>query len=477
MRSNSRSSLLALCVVLIFSSCVVHARLPHSAALNNPRLPRVIKHGGQSHPFQTQTFGSSAISKKTDNLAEPIRTHIDIPKDSVKKGILFGSYMFMWYFFTVAYNIANKNVLTALPLPAVIVWTQLLISALLILPMWLLRAPQVSKVHLKDTSVLALLHTMGVYTSGMAMQAGSISFLQIIKASEPVFVAAVSLLLGGRLLPLPVYLTLVPVISGVALASVKDLSFSWQSFAPAVASNTLHPIRMVLFKKYMGNWKAQHLAAPSSAVAVQAPPPPSSSTVFHLVTLLGVLILLPVALLKEGALVVPSLKELASVEAVSALKLSDFLHPNDKFKNFLVNLIVSGVSYFFYNEVRVYLQYVSNHCLIMYVSDGFPDSQSCASSHACSVQHREESGYHIYSGMDVQHANEYSEHRRIINCYCWNFTLLADAAKICSSREIKNNPAATLRGKLECCVFPETCSHAVWLHAAQCTILLLNDSS
>lgn len=342
---KSKNSVFVWCVVLL-SSHIVDARLPHASTLNVQRLPRVKMYGGQLHPFhQSQYVQSFPLSKQSNKVADTGVNYVDIPSDRVKKGIIFGGYMFMWYFFTVAYNIANKNALITLPFPAVMVWTQLLISTLLILPQWIVRSPKLSNVQLKDTYVLALLHTMGVYTSGMAMQAGSISFLQIIKASEPVFVAAVAVLLGGQVLPLPVYLTLLPVISGVALASVKDLSFSWQSFAPAVASNTLHPIRMVLFKKYMANWTSHYSSVPHSAL------PPSSSDIFHLVTVMGMLFLLPIALFREGAHVIPALKDLASVEAPQTLKLSHFLHPNAKLKNFLVNLLVSGISYFFYNEV------------------------------------------------------------------------------------------------------------------------------
>jgi solute carrier family 35 protein E1 len=330
----------------------VQGRLLH--AHKPMKIPRhlqsyTIQRGGQSQQLFAPAHFGSQYSKQPDAVSVKSERNT-LVNEKVSKGILFGGYMMLWYFFTVAYNISNKMALRDFPLPAFVVWTQLLISSMLVLPLWLANKPALSREQLKNISVLSLLHTMGVFTSALAMKAGSISFLQIIKASEPVFVAAVSLLLGGKLLPLPVYLTLIPVISGVALASVTDLSFSWQSFAPAIASNTLHPVRMVLFKKYMGNW-ADNTNATSSYVSQLNTPTLSSSNVFQLVTLLGVLIMLPLAVIKEGHLVSDALKNVASVDSLTMPRFADVLQANDKLKGFLLNLLISGVSYFFYNEV------------------------------------------------------------------------------------------------------------------------------
>lgn len=48
-----------------------------------------------------------------------------------------------------------------------------------------------------------------------------------------------------------VYATLFPIVCGVALVSVAELSFSWASFLPAVGSNTAFALRSTFSKKAM----------------------------------------------------------------------------------------------------------------------------------------------------------------------------------------------------------------------------------
>lgn len=54
-------------------------------------------------------------------------------------------------------------------------------------------------------------------------------------------------------MPWPVYLTLLPVIGGVGMASVGEISFSFLAFAAAMTSNISAASRSVLGKKYMAS--------------------------------------------------------------------------------------------------------------------------------------------------------------------------------------------------------------------------------
>jgi Triose-phosphate Transporter family len=51
----------------------------------------------------------------------------------------------------------------------------------------------------------------------------------------------------------PVYLSLLPVIGGVALASLKELSFSWMAFGNAMGSNTFSALRGIMGKKQVSS--------------------------------------------------------------------------------------------------------------------------------------------------------------------------------------------------------------------------------
>lgn len=73
---------------------------------------------------------------------------------------------------------------------------------------------------------------------------------QIIKGAEPLFTATLSFLTGSAM-PWPIYLTLLPVMGGVAMASVGEISFSLLAFAAAMMSNASAASRSVLGKKFL----------------------------------------------------------------------------------------------------------------------------------------------------------------------------------------------------------------------------------
>jgi len=57
----------------------------------------------------------------------------------------------------------------------------------------------------------------------IALGAGAVSFAHIVKASEPVATCVLNAVLLKEVLPMPVYATLLPIIGGVAIASMKEL--------------------------------------------------------------------------------------------------------------------------------------------------------------------------------------------------------------------------------------------------------------
>lgn len=151
-----------------------------------------------------------------------------LSKRTLKLTMLFA----LWYFLNTAYNIGNKLVLTALPIP----WTSATIELFFGLPyvgfLWLTglrKKPKLSLENIKTLSpaafFLAATHVGGVISFG----AGAISFTHVLKATEPVWTALISAVCFREFLPLPIYATLVPIIGGVGLASMKELSFTWVS--------------------------------------------------------------------------------------------------------------------------------------------------------------------------------------------------------------------------------------------------------
>jgi solute carrier family 35, member E1 len=65
----------------------------------------------------------------------------------------------------------------------------------------------------------------------------AVSFVHIVKALEPVFMALLSASILGEYFSALTYLSLVPITAGVAMASASEFSFSWLSFWMANISN------------------------------------------------------------------------------------------------------------------------------------------------------------------------------------------------------------------------------------------------
>ena len=69
-------------------------------------------------------------------------------------------------------------------------------------------------------------HTIGHVAATVSMSKVAVSFTHIIKSGEPAFSVLVSRFLLGEAFPLQVYLSLLPIIGGCALAAVTELNFN-----------------------------------------------------------------------------------------------------------------------------------------------------------------------------------------------------------------------------------------------------------
>jgi hypothetical protein len=147
-----------------------------------------------------------------------------IEGDGLKRKLRLTGLFFLWYVLNVGYNIGNKRVLNALPIP----WTAATIELFFGFPyvafLWttgLRKRPKLSISDVKKLSsqafFLAATHVAGV----ISFSAGAISFTHILKATEPVWSALILAIGFKEFLPLPVYLSLVPILGGVGLASMK----------------------------------------------------------------------------------------------------------------------------------------------------------------------------------------------------------------------------------------------------------------
>ena len=248
-------------------------------------------------------------------------------KSGIGETLQIGTYFALWYLFNIAYNIYNKQALNVLSFPWTIATLQMATGILYFLPLWLLKlrkAPKLSLSDLKTLFPIALCHT-GVHVGAViALGAGAVSFAHIVKASEPVVTCLMNYLFLGQVLPLSVYMTLLPIIGGVAIASMKELSFTFLALASAMLSNVSSSARGVLSKKTMsGKAIGENLDA---------------QNLYAVLTGMSTLVLVPMMLAIEGTSFFSAFKNTVAA--------GDFTN-----KSLAALLALGGASYYAYNEV------------------------------------------------------------------------------------------------------------------------------
>jgi len=164
----------------------------------------------------------------------------------------------MWYVFNIVFNILNKSALNSFPCPWFISTLQLAASGLFMVFLWVARLQPVPRVDWGFFVALlpvALFHTVGHVSACVSFSQMAVSFTHIVKASEPVFSVALSGPLLGATYPLYVWASLLPIVAGCALSSMKEVSFVWGGFQNAMISNIGMVLRNIYSKKSLVNYK------------------------------------------------------------------------------------------------------------------------------------------------------------------------------------------------------------------------------
>lgn len=283
--------------------------------------------GHWSSIVNTHGFSESSSSLSVSGGAKSVPVAEEPKDDSILEILQTGSYFALWYLFNIGYNIYNKQALNAVAKPWTIATIQMITGIFYFVPLWLLglrKAPKLSVDDIKTLLPIAFCHT-GVHVGAViALGAGAVSFAHIVKASEPVVTCLLNFLFLGQVLPTQVYLTLLPIIGGVAIASMKELSFTYLALAAAMLSNLSSSARGVLSKKTMTGKKiGENLDA---------------QNLYAVLTGLSSIILIPLMLAFEGTSFFPAAKALIDGGEFTKKSLS-------------ILVALSGACYYAYNEV------------------------------------------------------------------------------------------------------------------------------
>ncbi|XP_020222373.1 glucose-6-phosphate/phosphate translocator 2, chloroplastic [Cajanus cajan] len=175
------------------------------------------------------------------------------PSEAAKK-VKIGIYFATWWALNVVFNIYNKKVLNAYPYPWLTSTLSLACGSLMMLISWATRIAEAPKTDLefwKSLFPVAVAHTIGHVAATVSMSKVAVSFTHIIKSGEPAFSVLVSRFILGETFPVPVYLSLLPIIGGCALAAVTELNFNMTGFMGAMISNLAFVFRNIFSKKGM----------------------------------------------------------------------------------------------------------------------------------------------------------------------------------------------------------------------------------
>ncbi|XP_042034209.1 phosphoenolpyruvate/phosphate translocator 1, chloroplastic-like [Salvia splendens] len=241
----------------------------------------------------TINFGSSK-GKSDGIIARATEDAFESPKsksfaDTLVLGLLFA----LWGIFNVYFNIYNKQVLKAFHYPVTISLVQFGFGTIVVALMWafnLYKRPKISGAQLAAILPLAVVHTLGNLFTNMSLGKVSVSFTHTVKAMEPFFSVILSSMFLGEPPTIWVVSSLVPVVGGVALASMTEVSFNWAGFWSAMASNLSNQSRNVLSKKVM----------------VKKEESIDNITLFSIITVMSFVLNIPIALLMEGVKFTPS---------------------------------------------------------------------------------------------------------------------------------------------------------------------------
>ncbi|RCV23396.1 hypothetical protein SEVIR_5G002900v4 [Setaria viridis] len=234
--------------------------------------------------------------------------------------LVTGFFFFMWYFLNVIFNILNKKIYNYFPYPYFVSAIHLLVGVVYCLISWSLGLPKRAPVNanlLKLLFPVALCHALGHVTSNVSFAAVAVSFAHTIKALEPFFNAAATQFILGQQVPLSLWLSLAPVVIGVSMASLTELSFNWTGFINAMISNISFTYRSIYSKKAMTDM--------------------DSTNVYAYISIISLIVCIPPALMFEG----PKLMQHGFNDAIAKVGL----------QKFVTDLFLVGLFYHLYNQV------------------------------------------------------------------------------------------------------------------------------
>ncbi|TKY59217.1 Triose phosphate/phosphate translocator [Spatholobus suberectus] len=234
--------------------------------------------------------------------------------------LVTGFFFFTWYFLNVIFNILNKKIYNYFPYPYFVSVIHLFVGVAYCLVSWAVGLPKRAPIDsnlLKLLIPVAVCHALGHVTSNVSFAAVAVSFTHTVKALEPFFNAAASQFILGQSIPFTLWLSLAPVVIGVSMASLTELSFNWTGFISAMISNISFTYRSIYSKKAMTDM--------------------DSTNIYAYISIIALIVCIPPAVIVEG----PALLKHGFNDAIAKVGMGKFIS----------DLFWVGMFYHLYNQV------------------------------------------------------------------------------------------------------------------------------